>query len=240
MSKAKDAELTDKCDRFAARFREEQVEVKYTCVVAVLLTAVAATLIFLSIDAQGCPANTYSYDGQCLDCLANQQDCTGCSQFGSCDECAKGYYLGTLDLNRAKFSTCLPCNKFHGELCLECDAESCLKCRPGKSLFDGVCYDCESLYEGSITCDNSGARSCSKSYFLTRGDDGRQRCERCALHLDHCLECGGKDRCNKCIHDFFKLEGGKCSCRGGRHSFFNEAAKECQCSSGLVRTTNGC
>ena len=63
MNKVQDAELTDKCDRFAAKFREEQLEVKYTCVVAVLLTVLAASLIFLSIDAQGCPINTYSYNG---------------------------------------------------------------------------------------------------------------------------------------------------------------------------------
>ena len=222
--------------------REDIADVRLAGCVATLLAVL--TFICLGVfvaGKDGCPDNTYVYDGLCHDCLKPQPNCISCKEFGVCDECEKGYYYGAMQTFTGNFNRCLSCMPKFSKYTIHCNSTHALECQAGKSLYNGDCYDCSTLYDGAATCDATGALTCNKGYYLIKNEtSGLRGCSKCSDVLDHCLECENSTTCDKCTQDFFVVKDGKCTCQGGLHVQYNQQTKSCECKSNFVRTTDGC
>ena len=137
-------------------------------------------------------------------------------------------------------TTCKDCESQHGPECLKCTETRCTECINNRFLWRGKCFDC-SLYPNSLECNEEGAIKCRTSFFLEKDESGIGYCHPCSDHLDHCLECSTRDKCDKCSHDFFVTNGdGQCSCKGGNNAIFDHLKEECTCKAGHLLTTEGC
>ena len=70
----------------------------------------------------------------------------------------------------SSFDACISCSSVHTQWCLECNATACLTCSEGKTLYEGKCYDCGTLFEGSVICDGTGPVQCELGFYLHTDD----------------------------------------------------------------------
>lgn len=124
----------------------------------------------------GCPDAYYSNAGTCTVC---SEPCITCSSPTACLSCDSEHVLkGTScvrDCQPSYFSIddsmCMPCDS----TCLSCDgplSTSCLICKNGYFLKDGLCVECSSC----ATCNSSGyCLTCATGFNLTTSGT----CESC-------------------------------------------------------------
>jgi hypothetical protein len=170
-----------------------------------------------------CSYNLYLESGKCVsqcsagrfansvrECLACPTNCNVCNSSISCQACNLGFFIksgfcvpscGSGFV--ANMNTCLACG-FGCESCNPLDVKTCLKCKTGLVLLNGVCQN-----------------SCPLTYFK----DVNNICTKCIAFCDicndgiSCLTCSSsyflhpsKQLCSKTqyCNDGFKLENGIC------------------------------
>ncbi|ELP93726.1 tyrosine kinase, putative, partial [Entamoeba invadens IP1] len=136
---------------------------------------------------------TVSSNGSCISCTSQNSDCVS-PQIGSCQ-----YGLSLFD------NYCYDCISEIDD-CVLCDPTQwgCSKCISEKTLFNGICVDCNITNCNKCSTDSYECELCQTGYYILNGI--------CVLICDNdnnCLECNG-EVCSKCRLPYVLNENFKC------------------------------
>ncbi len=186
-----------------------------------------------------------SLNGLTVDCKKYGDDCSLC-QSNKCVSCLK--YCGSNEYKNIEKCVCEACTD-RSLGCLECDADSCRKCKTGYGITaDGKCELCQA---GHYSSGTANCKPCPIGQY--QNESGKDNCILCPIRQyqnstgqSSCKICGngkyqdstGQSSCKTCPEDNYCTSGNKTPCPTGQGA--NSGSSVCTSCSSKISNCSEC